>query len=121
MSGACSPTATQARTILAQPTLLEQPNEKSRLPLQAEAVIEADQCDGNAIIQQHRFLCHADGSDCAEGCDRAADPVRLEAIVAAVKVAKYYETPPAWMWGRADSVELLAAWSAERARLLIRE
>lgn len=40
-----------------------------------------------------------------------------EAIAAAINAAKHYDTPPAWMWGRADSAELLAAWSKERERL----
>ena len=27
--------------------------------------------------EAHRFLCHADGSECEDGCDRPADPKRL--------------------------------------------
>jgi hypothetical protein len=47
---------------------------------QARALIRA-QADED---QQHRFLCHSDGSPCPDGCDVGADPVRAEALEVAI-------------------------------------
>lgn len=34
----------------------------------------------DALAAEHRFLCHADGRPCPDGCDTLADPIALATL-----------------------------------------
>ena len=37
-----------------------------------------------ALVLEHLFLCHSDGSVCQDGCNVRVDPVQLSSLEAAV-------------------------------------
>lgn len=54
---------------------------ETKLSKLGEVARNAIRMDGNhGVYYQHRFLCHADGNDCADGCDAAPDWKRKELL-----------------------------------------
>lgn len=56
------------------------PATEQLLALAARAALLADGSTG--VAAQHAFVCHGDGSACADGCDVAADPARVAVLEA---------------------------------------